>query len=145
MIMYYHIEWKINYFNYLLFISFHSYLQHHSVCPLVKLGSLYPLSPKRVCFSPEPKGGGGGLHTRLRVRRWGSPISDDWRKSLALCLLCGPFSNLLIYLLLWRVYKPWVITSGFLMLMLVSGGEEATHRKWYYQHRLCWRGPRGDG
>ncbi len=31
---------------------------------------------------PEPKGGG---HTRLRVRGWGSPNSDDWRKSLALC------------------------------------------------------------
>ncbi len=31
---------------------------------------------------PKPKGGG---HTRL----WGSPNSEDWRKSLALCLLCG--------------------------------------------------------
>ncbi len=30
---------------------------------------------------------GGGT---LRVRGWGSPNSDDWRKILALCLLCGP-------------------------------------------------------
>ncbi len=37
---------------------------------------------------PGPKGGGG--HTRLRAMGWGSPNSDDWRKSLALCLLCGP-------------------------------------------------------
>jgi hypothetical protein len=29
------------------------------------------------------------VHTRLRVRGWGSPNSDDWRKSLALCLLCA--------------------------------------------------------
>ncbi len=36
----------------------------------------------------EPKVRGGG-HTRLRVRGWGSHNSDDWRKSLALCLLCG--------------------------------------------------------
>jgi hypothetical protein len=36
---------------------------------------------------PETKGG-GGVHTRLRVRGWGSPNSDDWGKSLALCLLC---------------------------------------------------------
>jgi hypothetical protein len=30
----------------------------------------------------------GYLHTRLRVRGWGSPSSDDWRKGSALCLLC---------------------------------------------------------
>jgi hypothetical protein len=40
-----------------------------------------PLSHKRVCIPPEPKEG-------VRVRGWGSPNSDDWRKSLALCLLC---------------------------------------------------------
>ncbi len=38
---------------------------------------------------PSPRTGGGGGHTRLRVRGWGSPNSDDWRKSLAICLLCG--------------------------------------------------------
>jgi hypothetical protein len=30
-----------------------------------------------------------GIGTRLRVRGWGSPSSDDWRKSLALCPLCA--------------------------------------------------------
>jgi|688.fasta_scaffold338059_1 hypothetical protein len=35
--------------------------------------------------TPEPKGG----HIRLRVRGWGSPNLDDWRKGLALSLLCG--------------------------------------------------------
>jgi hypothetical protein len=40
-----------------------------------------------VCPSPRNLRGGG--HIRLRVRGWGSPNSDDWRKSLALCLLCG--------------------------------------------------------
>jgi hypothetical protein len=33
-----------------------------------------------VLLPPEPG------HTRLWVRGWGSPNSDDWRKSLALCL-----------------------------------------------------------
>jgi hypothetical protein len=28
-------------------------------------------------------------HTRLRLSGWGSPNSNDWRKSLSLCLLCG--------------------------------------------------------
>ncbi len=40
-----------------------------------------PLSRQRVCpFPPEPKGG-GGEHTCLRLRGWGSPNSDDWRKA----------------------------------------------------------------
>jgi hypothetical protein len=42
-----------------------------------------PLSRQRVCPPPHNRGGGG--YTRLRVRGWGSPNSDDWRKSLALC------------------------------------------------------------
>jgi hypothetical protein len=35
--------------------------------------------------SPPPGTNGSGRHTRLRLRGWGSPNSDDWRKSLALC------------------------------------------------------------
>ncbi len=34
--------------------------------------------------APSPStqmGGGGGGHTRLRDRGWGSPNSDDWRKA----------------------------------------------------------------
>jgi hypothetical protein len=38
--------------------------------------------------APSPRTGGEG-HTRLLVRGWGSPNSDDLRKSLALCLLCA--------------------------------------------------------
>jgi hypothetical protein len=64
----------------------HLYLEYHSVCPLVGIGIPSPAS--EFALSPEP-GGGGGVHTRLRVRVWGSPNSDDWRESLALCLLCG--------------------------------------------------------
>jgi hypothetical protein len=30
-----------------------------------------------------------GIGTRLRVRGWGSPNSVEWRKILALCLLCA--------------------------------------------------------
>ncbi len=37
---------------------------------------------------PQNRGWGGGGHSRLRVRGWVSPNSDDLRKSLALCLLC---------------------------------------------------------
>ncbi len=47
-----------------------------------------PLSRKRVCLPAKQKGGGGG-QTRLRERGWGlgSPNSEYWRKSLALCYL----------------------------------------------------------
>ncbi len=60
--------------------------------PSSELGLPQPLSRKRVC-PPLPK---GGRRTRLRLRGWGSPNSDDWRKSLALCLLCGWFSSSLL-------------------------------------------------
>ncbi len=30
----------------------------------------------------------GGVHTRMRVRGWESPNSDDWREGLILSLLC---------------------------------------------------------
>jgi hypothetical protein len=55
------------------------------------------MSPLRNCDSPTPFAAGEcslppdqrvGGHTRLRLKGWGSPNSDDWRKSLALCLLC---------------------------------------------------------
>ncbi len=64
------------------------YKEYHSVCSLVGIGTLpTPLSPAaNVPLPPEP---GGRGHTHLRVRGWGSPNSDDWRKSLALCLLCA--------------------------------------------------------
>jgi hypothetical protein len=47
-----------------------------------------PLPQASAPPPPQPRGGG---HARLRVREWGSPNSDDCRKSLALCLLCGTF------------------------------------------------------
>ncbi len=45
-----------------------------------------PLSCKRVCPPPDQRVGG---HIRLWLRGWGSPNYDDWRKSLAPCLLCA--------------------------------------------------------
>ncbi len=66
----------------------HINLESHSVCPLVRYGTPQPpLSPWRVCPPQNQRGGAGG-HTGLRVRGWGSPSSEDCRKSLALCLLC---------------------------------------------------------
>ncbi len=46
-----------------------------------------PLSPASVPLDPNKRGKGTPA-TRLRARGWGSPNSDDWRKSLALRLLC---------------------------------------------------------
>ncbi len=51
----------------------------------------HPLFRKRVRLPPPPPPPGsqtGRDHTRLRVRGWWSPHYDDWRKSLAICLLC---------------------------------------------------------
>jgi hypothetical protein len=68
-------------------LSTYIYKDYHSIFPLVHIRTFPPpLSLSSECpLPPEPKGGG---QTRLRVRGWGSPNSDDLRKSLALCLLC---------------------------------------------------------
>ncbi len=58
--------------------------------PSSELGLSHPFSRQRVCHYPRAKG--AGEHTRLRVRGWRSPNSDDWRKSLVLCLLCALIS-----------------------------------------------------
>ncbi len=62
--------------------------------PSSELGLPNPSPARKCALPPGPKGGGG--HTRLRLRGWGSPNSDDWRKSLALCLLCAFYSDLLL-------------------------------------------------
>ncbi len=64
------------------------YIQNTTVyVPSLELGLFHSLTRRRVC-PPPPLGSGREGHTRLRVSGWGSPNSDDWRKSLALCLLC---------------------------------------------------------
>jgi hypothetical protein len=61
------------------------FIEYHCVCPLLGIGTLPTLlSPASVRLPPDWVG-----HSRLRVRGWGSPNYDDWRKSLALCRLCG--------------------------------------------------------
>ena len=62
--------------------------QHHSpnVCPVVGIGTTPPPSRRRVC-NPPPLNQRRWEHTRLRIRGWGSPNSNDLRKSPALCLL----------------------------------------------------------
>ncbi len=63
----------------------HLYLEYHSVCPLVEIGT--PHHHYRCECAPPPGTKWGWGHTWLRVRGWGSPNSNDCRKSLALCLL----------------------------------------------------------
>ncbi len=56
--------------------------------PSSELGPSQPLSRQRVCPSPQNRGGGGHMHSPAVVGL-GESQFDDWRKSLALCLLCG--------------------------------------------------------
>ncbi len=67
------------------YLSSHPF-SNQNVCPFVRIGSPAP-SPASECVPPtlEPKGVG---NTRLRVRGAGEANSNDWRESLALCLLC---------------------------------------------------------
>jgi hypothetical protein len=58
--------------------------------PSSELGPAHPISSWRVC-PPEPKGGRAHSPT---MEGWGSPNSDDWRKILALSLLCGRLQHM---------------------------------------------------
>jgi hypothetical protein len=55
------------------------YIEHHSVCPLVGIGT--PLTPLPQASEPSTLDHRVGGHTRLRLRGWGCPNSDDWRKA----------------------------------------------------------------
>jgi hypothetical protein len=57
--------------------STYIYLEYHSVCPLVRIGTP---SPADECVPPEPKRG-GGKHTRLGVMGWGVPIWTTGEKA----------------------------------------------------------------
>jgi hypothetical protein len=59
------------------------YLEYKSVCPFVQIGSPSPLSRKRLWNLK-----GGRQHSLAGEGSRGAN-SDDWRDSLALCVLCG--------------------------------------------------------
>jgi hypothetical protein len=89
----------------------------------VQLGVPQCMSPRQNWDSPNPslasecgpppRTGGGG-HTRLRVRGWGSHNSDDWRKSLTLCLLCDSYIQ--------KNYLAGIFLSRNLSACLAGGG-----------------------
>jgi hypothetical protein len=63
---------------------------YHIVCPLVDIWD--PPTPLPLANVPPPRNLRGGGYTLACLGGgggWGSPNSDDWRKSLALCLLCA--------------------------------------------------------
>ncbi len=79
-----------------------------------------PLSRNQVCTPPPPEPKEGG-HTRLLVRGWRSPNSDDWRKGLALCLLCGSKSQLAFLLSHLTIFGLGENTTKFLMFTVLLG------------------------
>ncbi len=56
----------------------HKYTEYNSVCPLVGIWTLPAPTPSLAseCAPPHGTKRGGG-HSRLRLRGWGSPNSDD--------------------------------------------------------------------
>ncbi len=67
------------------------YLEYHMVSVhSSELGPPTPCPVSEIVPPPEPKEVG---HTRLRVGGWGGPNSDDWRKSIAFCLLVKAVNN----------------------------------------------------
>ncbi len=86
------------------------YLEYHSVCPLVRIGTPHPLSRKRMC--PPPLNQRGGTCTRLLGKGYGSQLG-----SLALCLLCASMESSSLKKLYWCVdscaKKGFIHVFGF--------------------------------
>jgi hypothetical protein len=66
------------------------YIEHHSVCPFVGIGTPHPFSRKRVC--PPPRTKGWGAHSPA-AKGVGESQFQRLEKRLALCLLCGPIGQ----------------------------------------------------
>ncbi len=64
------------------------YLEYHSICPLVGIGTAPPSLASKYCMYPPPPPTQRGARSPAG-EGVGSPNLDDWRKNLALCLLCG--------------------------------------------------------
>jgi hypothetical protein len=63
------------------------YLEYQSVCPFFLIGYTRPL-PVSECVPPLWNQRGGRQHS-LAGEGTGGANSNDWRESLALCILCG--------------------------------------------------------
>ncbi len=100
-----------------------TYKEYHSVCPLVGIGTLPPpLSPASVPLPPEPKGGGGGA----LACGWGAGgvPTDDWRKILAFCLLCGPI--------------PWIFAFHTVYRRIKVSMHSVSTSHWTGNMNACW-------
>ena len=78
--------------------------------------------PSLYLEPPPPRNqreGGGQAHSPAG-EGWGSPNSDDWRKSLALCLLC---EDGVLMMALWPLYS---CTVGELRRQPHSGSPKAS-------------------
>ncbi len=92
--------------------------EYHSVCLLVGIGTPpSPLpSPSECAPRPEPK---RGRTLACGWVGWGSPNSDDWSKSLALCLLCYPHLISQRFVDIWLIWRRnrYSPPRGFLACM----------------------------
>jgi hypothetical protein len=66
-------------------VHIYEYLEYHSVCPFVRIGT--PSTPSPASESARPPGTKWGTYSAAG-EGLGGPNSDDWRKGLVICLLC---------------------------------------------------------
>jgi hypothetical protein len=123
----------------------HRYKEYHSVCPLVGIGTLPPLSRQRVCPSPRNQmGGRGGVHVgHTRLAGEGLGESQFWRleKSLALCLLCGltspplsPDTCTVLYFPLLRLPYSHILICKFIAIHSFFSTLRCSHTLFDHMH-----------
>jgi hypothetical protein len=112
----------------------HIYLEYHSVCPLVRIGTPHPLSRKRECYLPDPTGGGGTYSPAGEGA--GGPNSDEWRKSLVLMivLLCLPYISSLRKL----CDNEKSRAARFSSMFCPAAGLNKKRARWPSKMHACW-------
>jgi hypothetical protein len=104
--------------------------------PSSEFGLSQPLSHNTSECAPPPRTGGGEGAHRLRVRGWGSPNSDDWRKSLALCLLCGNIVPVFAVILsLSTSLSPLVPITDWSANDQLSEPQKGEHSQYYLHYK----------
>jgi hypothetical protein len=110
------------------------YIEYHSVCPSVGIGTPHSLSLQRVC-TKEPKGGGGG-HTCLRVRLWGVPIPVTREKAYHSVYSVvirnrfrGIYAEVLTSLKIWALCTTYTTEYGCYIPLYIRGYVRIKNKK----------------
>ncbi len=108
------------------------------ISPLLGTGTPPFPFPASKCAPPPPGTKGGCMHIPC-VWGWGNPNSDNWRKSLALCLLSVVLCEYHHHLMSWHCLDQVMILLGAWLPECTGWSSDATAFDVYVMFCGSWR------